>query len=138
RGIAPRLSASVRRGDTVARFGGDEFGIVLASIESVDEAKEAARRTLENLSAPIVVAGTERFITASIGVSTYQPDRDEPKSSEDLIREADAAMYLAKDSGRARYESFGQPIRDRVLRRLDVERQLHNAIENDELEAVYQ
>gem|GEM_PF-1046113 len=138
REIAPRLAASVLRGDTVARFGGDEFGIVLASIKSTEEAQEVARRTLENLSKPIPVAGTERFVTASIGVSTYQPSREEPKSAEDLIREADAAMYLAKESGRARYEFFGKPIRDRVLRRLDVERQLHGAIENGELRAVYQ
>lgn len=138
REIAPRLSVSVRRDDTVARFGGDEFGIVLASIKSVEEATEIARRMLENVSAPIPVAGTERFITASIGVATYRPGRDEPKSAEDLIRDADAAMYLAKESGRARVESFGKPIRDRVLRRLDVERQLHSAIENGELEAVYQ
>jgi diguanylate cyclase (GGDEF)-like protein/PAS domain S-box-containing protein len=138
RETAPRLSACVRRNDTVARFGGDEFGIVLASIESLDEAREVAGRMLENLSAPIPVAGTERFITASIGVATYRPGRDEPKSAEDLIRDADAAMYLAKESGRARVESFGEPIRDRVLRRLDVERQLHGAIENGEIEAVYQ
>ena len=138
REIAPRLSASTRRGDTVARFGGDEFGIVLASIRSVDEAREVAGRMLENVSQPIPVAGTERFITASIGVATYQPGREEPKSAEDLIRDADAAMYLAKESGRARVESFGKPIRDRVIRRLDVERQLHSAIENGELEVVYQ
>lgn len=138
REIAPRLSASIRRGDTVARFGGDEFGIVLASIKSIEEANEVANRMLENLSASLPVAGTERFITASIGVATYQPGEDEPKSAEDLIRDADAAMYLAKESGRARVESFGKPIRDRVLRRLDVERQLHGAIENGEIEAVYQ
>lgn len=138
REIAPRLAASVRRGDTVARFGGDEFGIVLASIESTEEAQEVASRVLENVSAPIPVAGTERFVTASIGVSTYQPGTEEAKTAEDLIREADAAMYLAKESGRSRYEFFGKPIRDRVLRRLDVERQLHNAIENDELRAVFQ
>ncbi|MCB0861536.1 MAG: EAL domain-containing protein [Solirubrobacterales bacterium] len=138
REIAPRLSKSVRRGDTVARFGGDEFGIVLASIKSADEAKEVAGRMLQSISEPIPVAGTERFVTASIGVATYQPGREEPKSAEDLIRDADAAMYLAKESGRARVESFGKPIRERVLRRLDVERQLHGAIENGELEAVYQ
>mgnify|MGYP001239122553 CR=1 FL=1 len=138
REIAPRLSASVRRGDTVARFGGDEFGIVLASIKSEEEAREVGRRMLESIAEPIPVAGTERFVTASIGVATYQPGRDEPKSAEDLIRDADAAMYLAKESGRARVESFGKPIRDRVLRRLDVERQLHSAIENGELKAAYQ
>lgn len=138
REIAPRLSASVRRGDTVARFGGDEFGIVLASIKSVEEAQEVGLRMLESIAEPIPVAGTERFVTASIGVATYQPGREEPKSAEDLIRDADAAMYLAKESGRARVESFGKPIRDRVLRRLDVERQLHSAIENEELRAVYQ
>ena len=138
REIAPRLSASVRRGDTVARFGGDEFGIVLASIKTVEEATEVANRALENLSAPIPVAGTERFVTASIGVATFQPGRDAPRSADDMIRDADAAMYLAKESGRARVESFGKSIRDRVLRRLDVERQLHSAIESGELEAVYQ
>lgn len=138
REIAPRLSASIRRGDTVARFGGDEFGIVLASIKSVEEATEVAGRMLASISEPIPVAGTERVVTASIGVATYRPGAEEPRSAEDLIRDADAAMYLAKESGRARVEFFGKPIRDRVLRRLEVERQLHNAIENDELEAVYQ
>lgn len=138
REIAPRLSASIRRGDTVARFGGDEFGIVLSSIRTVTEANEIATRILEQISAPIPVAGTERIITASVGVATYQPGRDSPMSPEDLIRDADAAMYLAKESGRARVESFSKPIRERFLRRLDVERKLHKAIENGELEPVYQ
>ena len=138
REIAPRLSAGVRRGDTVARFGGDEFGVVLASIKSPDEAREIAERILESISVPISVGGSDRFVTASIGVVTFQPGHDEPKSADDLIRDADAAMYAAKEAGRARVENFGKPIRDRVLRRLDIERQLHAAIENGELEAVYQ
>ena len=138
REIAPRLSASVRRGDTVARFGGDEFGIVLASIKTLDEASEVAARMLESISEPIPVAGTERFVTASIGVATYQPGREDPKSPEDMIRDADSAMYQAKESGRARAETFGEPIREKVLRRLDVERQLHGATENGELKCLYQ
>lgn len=137
RSIAPRLSRSVRHGDTVARFGGDEFGIVLRNVTDIGEASEVADRLLAAVSLPIRVEGTERRVTASIGISTWHC-RESPKSPEDLIQEADAAMYQAKDSGRAQTRIFDGAIHRKMLHRLEVERELHAAVERDELTVLYQ
>ncbi|MDQ2622541.1 MAG: EAL domain-containing protein, partial [Actinomycetota bacterium] len=138
REVAPRLSRSVRPGDTVSRFGGDEFGIVLASLDSEAEAREIAARVLDGISRPMAVQGTERLITASIGIALWSPDSEVSKGPEDLIQEADAAMYQAKESGRSRIQTFGSSIQEKMLRRLEVERQLHGAIERDDLAVAYQ
>jgi len=138
REVAPRLSYGIRRGDTVARFGGDEFGIVLKSVQGEDDAREIADRLLDALSEPIIYDGVENFITASIGIAIYTPGIDDEKDAEALIQEADAAMYQAKDMGRAQAQVFGQPMRDKALRRLEVERELRRAIEDDQLVIHYQ
>jgi diguanylate cyclase (GGDEF)-like protein/PAS domain S-box-containing protein len=138
REVAPRLSFGIRRGDTVARFGGDEFGIVLKSVRDEEEAREIADRLLDALSEPILYEGVENFITASVGITLFTPGIDDEKDAEALIQEADAAMYQAKDMGRAQAQVFGQPMRDRALRRLEVERELRRAIEDDQLVTHYQ
>jgi len=137
RSIGPRLIRSVRHGDTVSRFGGDEFGIVLRSVTDPDEACAVAERILAAVSRPLRVEGTKRRITASIGISTWRPG-DGQRAAEDLIQEADAAMYDAKDSGRSRYRLFDGIIRDRMVHRLEVERELHTAIRRSELTVLYQ
>ncbi len=138
REVAPRLSRSVRRSDTVSRFGGDEFGIVLSSVADEAEAWEIAERILAEISQPIAVEGTERLITASVGITVWQPGVDSVVGPEDLIQEADAAMYQAKEAGRARAHMFGAAIQEKMVRRLEVERELHRAIERDELAVAYQ
>lgn len=138
REVAPRLGYSVRRGDTVARFGGDEFGVVLKSVQGEEDAREIADRLLDALSEPIIYDGVENFITASIGIAIYTPGVDDEKDAEALIQEADAAMYQAKDMGRAQAQVFGQPMRDKALRRLEIERELRRAIEDDQLVIHYQ
>lgn len=136
--LAGVLTAGVREGDTVARFGGDEFSVVLAKVMDRDDATEAANRLLEDISRPIMIEGSERYVTASVGVALYSPGSGGTKNAEDLIREADAAMYRAKELGREQIQVYGRPIRDRAIRRLEVERELHVAIENGQLAAVYQ
>jgi diguanylate cyclase (GGDEF)-like protein/PAS domain S-box-containing protein len=138
REVAPRLASSIRRGDMVARFGGDEFGVVLRSVQGEEDAREIADRLLDSLSEPIVYEGVENFITASIGIAIYTPGVDDEKDAESLIQEADAAMYQAKEMGRAQAQVFGQPMREKALRRLEVERELRRAIEDDQLVIHYQ
>jgi len=138
REVAPRLSSGLRRGDTVARFGGDEFGIVLKSVEGEDDAREIADRLLDSMSEPIMFGGIENFITASVGIAIYRAGIDEIKGAEDLIQEADAAMYRAKEMGRAQAQVFGKPMREKAVRRLEVERELRRAIEDGQLLVHYQ
>lgn len=136
--VAPRLSSGLRPGDTVARFGGDEFGIVLWSVEGEDDAREIADRMLNSMNEPIIFDGLENFVTASIGIAIYRAGIDEGQVAEDLVQEADAAMYQAKDMGRAQAQIFGKPMRERAVRRLEIERELRYAIEEDQLLIHYQ
>ncbi|MGA7397256.1 MAG: EAL domain-containing protein [Solirubrobacterales bacterium] len=138
REVAPRLSSVLRKGDTVARFGGDEFGIVLHSVEGEDDAHDIADRLLDSLNEPINFDGLENFVTASIGIAIYRAGIDEGQVAEDLIQEADAAMYQAKEMGRAQAQVFGKPMREKALRRLEVERELRYAIDQDQLLVHYQ
>lgn len=138
REVAPRLINKTRTGDTLARFGGDEFAIVLNVVRDEAEAKEIADGLLETLKKPITIHGSDHFVSASAGIAIYSPAYDKDKSAEKLLQEADAAMYQAKDSGRAQSELFGQPMRDRAVKRLEVERELRSALESDELVLNYQ
>ncbi len=138
REVAPRLSDGIRLGDTLARFGGDEFAVVLNVVRDGAEAREIADCLIESLKNPITVDGSEQFVSASAGIAIYNPAYDESKSVEGLLQEADAAMYQAKEMGRAQSELFGQPMRDRAVRRLEVERELRSALESDQLVLNYQ
>jgi diguanylate cyclase (GGDEF)-like protein len=101
--VGERLRACVRPADTVARLGGDEFTILLEEIDSLREATRVAERVEQALRTPFVLAGEERRVTASIGIALNSPGNSEP---EDLLRNADTAMYQAKRAGKARYEVF--------------------------------
>jgi diguanylate cyclase (GGDEF)-like protein/PAS domain S-box-containing protein len=131
---APRLRQAVRASDTVARFGGDEFGILLEDISGEREAVETAERIASVFTRPFVLAGSEHFVTTSIGIALAQGG----ELPEELIRDADAAMYRAKERGRARYELFDEVMRVRAIARLRVENDLRQALERDELGLVYQ
>jgi diguanylate cyclase (GGDEF)-like protein/PAS domain S-box-containing protein len=132
--VAQRLTRSVRASDTVARFGGDEFVIVREDVHDVNEAVEFAERIVAILHEPIQLSGRELYATASVGIALG----DGSASAEQLLRDADAAMYRAKDLGRARIELFSHELQQRVAARLDLETALRQAIERDELELLYQ
>lgn len=138
RTVAPRLTRGVRHNDTVARFGGDEFGVILPAVADADEATEVAERILASISEPIRVDGAERRITASAGISIRHPGGNREHSVEDMIREADAAMYSAKEAGRSTVHVFDGSIQERVIKRLETERELRAALANGELAVAYQ
>jgi diguanylate cyclase (GGDEF)-like protein/PAS domain S-box-containing protein len=131
---APRLRQAVRSSDTVARFGGDEFAILLEEIAGERDAIEMAQRIASVFTRPFVLDGNEHFVTTSIGIAIAEGG----ELAEDLIRDADAAMYRAKERGRARYELFDEGMRGRAISRLRVENDLRRALERDELTLDYQ
>jgi diguanylate cyclase (GGDEF)-like protein/PAS domain S-box-containing protein len=131
---APRLRQAVRSADTVARFGGDEFGILLEDITGEQDAIDMAERIAGVFTRPFVLDGNEHFVTTSIGIALAEGG----ERAEDLLRDADAAMHRAKERGRARYELFDQALRGRALSRLRVENDLRRALERDELTLHYQ
>lgn len=136
--IAPRLTRSIRRKDTVARLGGDEFGVILRSVETRQEASDIAERILSAISQPIKVERAERRITASIGISIWSPSAKVGKTAAEMIREADTAMYSAKRSGRARSGVFDGAIQKQLVHRLEVEHELHRALDENEFDVAYQ
>ena len=131
---APRLRQAVRSSDTVARFGGDEFGILLEEIAGEQDAIDMAQRIAAVFTRPFVLEGNEHFVTTSIGIALAQGG----ELAEDVVRDADAAMNRAKERGRARYELFDEGLRGRALSRLRVENDLRRALERDELTLDYQ
>jgi diguanylate cyclase (GGDEF)-like protein/PAS domain S-box-containing protein len=132
---AARLRASLRETDTVARLGGDEFVVLLEDLSHDTIALEVADKILDAMRRPFVLAGREFFVTASIGLAMSATEND---TAESMIRDADAAMYVAKGRGRNRLEVFDETIRVRVVRHLEMENDLHRALERGELRLVYQ
>jgi diguanylate cyclase (GGDEF)-like protein len=109
--MAERLRACIRSGDTVARLGGDEFAILLEGERAVNEGQHLADRIMAALDIPFVVAEQQLRVTASIGVARGLYD-----SAEEVLKDADLAMYAAKDGGKGRVESFKPGLRDVVPR----------------------
>jgi diguanylate cyclase (GGDEF)-like protein/PAS domain S-box-containing protein len=134
--LASRAIASVLRpGDTIARLGGDEFSVLLEGGRSSSDAERVAQRIHDRLSQPIDLAGHEVFLTTSIGIAVYSSEYERP---EDLLRDADTAMYRAKAAGKACHVVFKRSMHHSVLSRLSLESDLRRAVERDQLEVYYQ
>lgn len=132
--IAARLSAGVRASDTVARFGGDEFIVVCEGVEDTRGAQALGAQVTALFTEPFVVDGKELYVTASCGVVLSAPGT----TAEGALRDADAAMYRAKERGRARTEVFDEALRAEVAARFELERELRLALERNELRVAYQ
>ncbi|MDO6440538.1 bifunctional diguanylate cyclase/phosphodiesterase [Marinobacter sp. 2_MG-2023] len=132
---ANRLNQAVRKSDTVGRLGGDEFIILLRSLTDYAETVTVVENLLKIFREPFGIDGRELVLTISIGIAVYP---DNGVSANDLLRNADTAMYQAKASGRNTHSFFTKDMNDMVLRRLEVEDQLHGALERNEFEVFYQ
>ena len=143
-GVAMRLEKCLRSSDTVARLGetftvarlgGDEFTILLDDIKEPADANRAAERLMKALAPPFVLAGKEVFTSISIGIALGNSAYEQP---EDMLRDADTAMYRAKSLGKARYEVFDADMRASVMARLQLETDLRRALERNEFRNFYQ
>ncbi|HEY1237279.1 MAG TPA: diguanylate cyclase, partial [Solirubrobacterales bacterium] len=132
--VAPRLEQALRPGDTVARFGGDEFAILAEDVGDERGATRIAERIAEALARPFILREREHFVSASIGIS-IGTGAEEPES---LIRDADSALYRAKEHGRGGYEIFDEVMRSRVIEHMQTENDLRRALQRDEFVIHYQ
>ena len=135
RNVADRLVTQLRDVDTICRIGGDEFVVVLPEIKRVTDAAHVAQKVIEQLSLPTLIEGRELHVTPSIGISVFPEDG---RDAETLIRNADAAMYHAKEMGRANYQFFTDQMNLSASRRLALENDLRRALQKGELRVHYQ
>jgi diguanylate cyclase (GGDEF)-like protein/PAS domain S-box-containing protein len=132
---AERFRGTLHEADTIARLGGDEFLVLLTDVEEAAEAESAARRVLQAFSQPFHLRGLEIVVTASIGLSIWPDDGSDPET---LLRNADTAMYRAKDDGRNGFRFFSPSMNEHARERLDVEHRLRTALAGDDFRLVYQ
>jgi diguanylate cyclase (GGDEF)-like protein/PAS domain S-box-containing protein len=132
--VAGRLRSALRPGDTIARFGGDEFVLLIESVIDRARAEEVANRVLACFEEPFRIDGEDLLVSASVGVAMFDPEH----TAAELVRDADAAMYRAKAQGRGRMQMFDATTREHELQRVHTENALRNALEHDELRVFYQ
>ncbi len=135
RNMAERLVACVREGDTVARQGGDEFILLFPDIDGSGGAAMVAEKLLRVLSAPYIIDQQELIVSVSIGIALYPNDGQDVSS---LLKNADSAMYIAKQEGRNCYRYFTRQMNDAALRRINLLTKLRNVLSRNELELYYQ
>jgi diguanylate cyclase (GGDEF)-like protein len=137
--VGDRVKNTLRQADTAARLGGDEFAILLEDGGDGLEAAEVASRILHALEGPFHLEGKEVFVRASIGIaSAAHMETTGPEGAEELLRNADVAMYMAKEAGKARYQVFEPAMHDTALKRLELKADLQRAVDNQEFVVHYQ
>ena len=133
--VAHRIVSTMRSNDVVSRLGGDEFAILAEYVEGEESIREMAQRLLDMLERPLWVAGRELFPSASLGVAIWHPRY---QNGEELLRDADAAMYRAKGHGRERWAIFDEVMREEAMQSLDLEADLRRSIKNRDFIPYYQ
>jgi diguanylate cyclase (GGDEF)-like protein len=133
--VSRRITSTVRGNDVVSRLGGDEFAILIEYADGLESARELSQRILSVLGRPMWVAGRELFPSASLGIAAWHPRY---RNGEELLRDADAAMYRAKAQGRDRYAVFDEAMREEAMQSLDLEADLRRAINNRDFLPFYQ
>lgn len=133
--IANRLGSCIRSKDTVARFGGDEFVVLLRDLKNVNDPEFIAKKFQESLAKPILINGSELYISCSIGIAIYPMDGQDPET---LILHADMAMYRTKELGRNNYYFYSEDLHVNAVAHAELELQLHNALVNNEFLVFYQ
>jgi diguanylate cyclase (GGDEF)-like protein/PAS domain S-box-containing protein len=133
--MAQMLRSILRPADTIARFGGDEFVVLLEDVKEASDATYVADRIQNKLKTTAMLPGHTLFLTASLGIVLSQTGYEHP---EDVVRDADIAMYRAKENGRARFEIFDSQMRERIMHRLGLENELIQALSQNELQVYYQ
>lgn len=145
--VSERIQDAVRKSDksarnvesqisqSISRLGGDEFTILLPDIRHVQDSARVAKRILESVSRPLITAGHEIFMTCSIGITVYPMDGEDPDT---LLKNADAAMYSAKEQGRNNYQFYSQTMNASSFRRLSLENALRKALDRGEFLLYYQ
>jgi diguanylate cyclase (GGDEF)-like protein/PAS domain S-box-containing protein len=137
REVGRRLKIAVRPTDTVARFGGDEFAVLLDGVQGSADAADAAARILRTLDLPIEIDGKNVFPRASVGICLVGEETQTPEAAE-LLRNADVAMYMAKRDSKGSYRVFEPTMHERVVERLELRSDLQHALALDQLELYYQ
>jgi diguanylate cyclase (GGDEF)-like protein/PAS domain S-box-containing protein len=133
--VANRLQSCLRSGDTLSRFGGDEFTLLLPEVRTRDDVVVIAEKILDRLNQPFVIDGHELFVGASIGIAMYPEAGD---TGEELIQNADIAMYHVKGRGKNGYQFFSEEMNHQFSSRLSLERELRNGLIQGEFEVYYQ
>ncbi|HUP66110.1 MAG TPA: EAL domain-containing protein [Thermoanaerobaculia bacterium] len=133
--LSDRIRKCVRAEDTVARFGGDEFTLLLQKIDRAEDAAKVAHKLLAAVKEPFIIGEHELYVSVSIGIALYPTDG---LDAETLVKNADTAMYRAKDHGRDNYQIYAPAMNARALEKLALENLLRRALENKELELYYQ
>ena len=135
--VARRLEQAVRPADTVARFGGDEFAILLDEVDSSDEVAMIADRVIDALEQPVALEGKEVYARASVGICMSDEDL-QAQDPEEFLRNADLAMYMAKRDSKGSYRLFEPTMHERVVERLELRAELQRALELGQFEVYYQ
>ena len=133
--VAQRINEATRKSDTIARLGGDEFAVVLERLQKVEEAGQVAQKIINALAAPYAVDGHTLNITCSIGISVFPSDASD---AETLLRNADLAMYSAKEHGRYTYQYFSGEMNERAVEKLALEQAMNGALQDGQFRLCYQ